>query len=126
MNVLRWLAAPRPSARVASLCACAALLTACAQPPASAPAPEMRALEQRLQALEWRVESLERFVTALPAVPLRERAQIEQHIASLEAQRKLLLERYTAAHPQVREVDLSLRLLRLQLEFLDRAEKTPR
>jgi len=72
-----------------------ALLAGCAQAPQPVPAPETRALEQRLQALEWRIESLERFVTALPAVPLRERAQIVQHIATLEAQRQALLARYT-------------------------------
>jgi hypothetical protein len=125
MNVRLVAVARRSACRLAGLCAGGVLLTSCAQPPA-APTPEVRALEQRLQALEWRLESLERFVTALPAMPLRERAQIEQHIQSLEAQRKVLLERYTPAHPQVREVDLSLRLLRLQLEFLDRAERTPR
>jgi hypothetical protein len=79
-------------------------------------------LEKRLQALEWRVEALERYITNLPSPPQRSRAEIEQNIQSLEAQRLVLLTRYTSAHPAVREIDLSLRLLRLQLEFLDRTK----
>jgi len=35
-----------------------------------------------------------------------------------------LLERYTDAHPAVREIDLSLRLLKLQLEMMDQAGKS--
>jgi len=107
----------------APLAALPLLLGACAQTPA--PAPESAALEKRLQALEWRFEALERYITNLPSPPQRSRAEIEQNIQSLEAQRVALLTRYTNAHPAVREVDLSLRLLRLQLEFLDRAKAPP-
>lgn len=101
------------------LAATALALTACAAPPA--PSPEVVALEQRLSQLEGRVELLERYVTAVPAPPLRSRDEIEQHIRSLEARRATLLQRYTPAHPEVRDVDLQLRLLRLQLAVLDQA-----
>jgi predicted nucleic acid-binding Zn-ribbon protein len=102
------------------LAAVLSLLGACAQQPATAP--EYAALEQRLQNLERRFDALERYITNLPSPPQRSRAEIEKNVQSLEAQRATLLERYTSAHPAVREVDLSLRLLRLQLEFLDRAK----
>jgi hypothetical protein len=46
-----------------------------------------------------------------------------KNIEALESRRSALLERYTSAHPYVREIDLSLRLLRLQLEMLDQAKK---
>lgn len=100
------------------------LSSACAQAPAPAPAAETIALEQRLQTLEQRFDSLERYITNLPSPPLRSRDEIERNIQSLEARRTALLERYTSAHPLVREVDLSLRLLRLQLEMLDQAHRT--
>lgn len=99
------------------------LSSACAQAPAPAPAAETIALEQRLQTLEQRFDSLERYITNLPSPPLRSRDEIERNIQSLEARRTALLERYTSAHPLVREVDLSLRLLRLQLEMLDQAHR---
>jgi hypothetical protein len=96
-------------------------LAACAQPPA--PAPVSPTVEQRLQTLEMRFDALERFITNLPSPPQRSRAEIEANVQSLEAQRRTLLERYTSAHPSVREVDLSLRLLRLQLELMGPAER---
>lgn len=100
------------------------LLSACAQPPRPSTAPESASVEQRLQALERRFDALERFITNLPSPPLRSRDEIERNIVALESKRTALLERYTAAHPLVREVDLSLRLLRLQIEMLDQAAKT--
>lgn len=99
------------------------LLAACAQPPRPSSAPEPASVEQRLQALEWRFDALERYITNLPSPPLRSRAEVKRNIAALESKRTALLERYTAAHPLVREVDLSLRLLRLQIEMLDQAAK---
>ena len=111
---------PRVSGwRAAVLAASALGLAACATPPS--PSPEVVALEQRLSQLEGRIELLERYVTAVPAPPLRSRDDIEQHIRSLEAKRAALLQRYTPAHPEVRDVDLQLRLLRLQLAVLDQA-----
>jgi len=56
---------------------------------------------------------------------MRNRAEIVKNIQSLEQQRAELLMRYTPAHPNVREIDLSLRLLRLQLDFLDQANRVP-
>lgn len=105
--------------RAAVLVASALGLAACAAP--SAPSPEVVALEQRLSQLEGRIELLERYVTAVPAPPLRSRDEIEQHIRALESRRATLLQRYTPAHPEVRDVDLQLRLLRLQLAVLDQA-----
>ena len=105
--------------RAAVLAASALGLAACATPPS--PSPEVVALEERLSQLEGRIELLERYVTAVPAPPLRSRDDIEQHIRSLEAKRAALLQRYTPAHPEVRDVDLQLRLLRLQLAVLDQA-----
>lgn len=104
--------------------AVALLLAACAAAPT--PSPEAVALEQRLSALEGRVERLERYATSVPAPPLRSRDEIVRHIEALEARRAELLQRYTAAHPDVREVDLQLRLRRLQLEVLDQAGQSSR
>lgn len=75
--------------------------------------------------LEDRVTTLERLLTALPSPPMRSRAEIARNIQTLEHKRADLLKRYTPAHPEVREIDLSLRLLRLQLDFLDQANRLP-
>ena len=99
------------------------LLGACAQQPTATPTPELVSIQQRLQLLEQRVEILERYIWNLPSPPLRSREEIERNIQSLEARRSALLERYTDSHPAVREIDLSLRLLKLQLEMMDQAKK---
>jgi hypothetical protein len=104
--------------------ALALLLGACAQQPASTTAPQMEADRQRLQLLEQRVEILERYIYNLPSPPVRSRKEIENNIRSLESKRSALLERYTDSHPAVREIDLSLRLLKLQLEMMDQAGKS--
>ncbi len=83
-------------------------------------------MQQRLQALEQRVEVLERYISNLPSPPNRSRDEIERNIRSLEAKRATLLERYTNAHPEIREIDLSLRLLKLQLQMMDAAPKVPK
>ena len=106
--------------------AMASLRGAYAQPSPPQQSLELVAIEQRLHGLEQRFDTLERFLTNLPAPPLRNRAEIEKNIQSLESKRTALLERYTSAHPYVREVDLSLRLLKLQLEFLDQASAAPK
>lgn len=126
MNFWRQRLAPRAShAGLAwSAVALLTLLSACAQTP-PAPKPEALSLEQRMQQLEWRFDALERHLTNLPAPPLRQRAEIVQNIEALESRRTRLLTQYTGAHPEVREVELSLRLLRLQIEMLDQAAKTP-
>jgi hypothetical protein len=98
-------------------------LCACAQQPASTTEPQALADRQRLQLLEQRVEVLERYIYNLPSPPMRSRSEIEGNIRSLESKRAALLERYTDQHPAVREVDLSLRLLKLQLEMMDQAGK---
>lgn len=101
----------------------ALLLAACAQPPP--PPPDLGSINQRLTRLEAQVDSLERLLTNLPSPPLRSRAEIVANVRALERQRAELLQKYTPAHPDVREIDLRLRLLRLQLEFLDRAPPAP-
>ncbi len=95
-------------------------LTACVQPP-PAPPPSGPSIDQRVQDLEWRLDALERYVTNMPSAPLRSRAEIEANIHALEAQRVQLLLRYTPAHPDIRDIDLRLRLLRGQLQMLDQA-----
>jgi hypothetical protein len=114
------------SLRIVLVVATIALLGACAQPSAPQQALDLVSIEQRLQSLEQRFDMLERFMTNLPAPPLRNRGEIEKNIQSLESKRTALLERYTSAHPNVREVELSLRLLKLQLEFLDQANPAPK
>ncbi len=96
-------------------------LTACVQPPAAPPQPSGPSIEQRVQDLEWRLDALERYVTSMPSAPLRSRAEIEANIRSLESQRTQLLLRYQPAHPDIRDIDLRLRLLRGQLQMLDQA-----
>lgn len=86
----------------------------------------MEADRKRLQLLEQRVEVLERYIYNLPSPPQRRRDEIEDNIRSLESKRSALLERYTDLHPAVREIDLSLRLLKLQLEMMDQAGKPAR
>jgi chromosome segregation ATPase len=99
------------------------LLSACAQPMSK---PESISIDQRLQKLEERVESLERLYAITPSPPLRSRAEIEERIQSLEAERTTLLEQYESAHPYVRDINLRLRLLRSQLEMLDQAQTSPK
>jgi uncharacterized protein involved in exopolysaccharide biosynthesis len=101
-------------------------LVACAQTPPPAPSAELATMQQRLQALEQRVEVLERYIGNLPSPPNRSAGEIERNIRSLEAKRATLLERYTPAHPSVREIDLSLRLLKLQLEMMNQAGESPK
>jgi hypothetical protein len=84
----------------------------------------MSADQQRVQLLGQRMEILERYIYNLPSPPLRRREEIENNIRSLESKRFTLLERYTDSHPAVRETDLSLRLLKLQLEMMDQAGKS--
>ncbi|MBI3772572.1 MAG: hypothetical protein HY272_07715 [Gammaproteobacteria bacterium] len=97
------------------------LLSACAQPLSKS---ESISIDQRLQKLEERVESLERLYAIVPSHPLRSRAEIEERIQSLEAERATLLEQYQSAHPYVRDIDLRLRLLKSQLKILDQAQTT--
>jgi hypothetical protein len=104
--------------------ACLLLMVACAAPPPPPP-PDLSAIEERLRQFDDRLTTLERLLTNLPSPPLRSRAEIVRNIQSLEQQRADLLKRYTPGHPSVRELDLSLRLLRLQLDFLDQASRVP-
>jgi hypothetical protein len=92
---------------------------------AAPPAPDLSSIDERLRQLDARITTLERLLTNLPSPPMRNRAEIVANIQSLEKQRAELLTRYTSAHPNVREIDLSLRLLRLQLDFLDQANRVP-
>lgn len=105
---------------------CLLTLAGCAQAPAPASTPELDAMQQRLRTLEQRVEVLERYIWNLPSPANRSREEIERNIKSLEAKRAALLQRYTNAHPEVREIDLSLRLLQLQIQTMDQAAKNPK
>jgi hypothetical protein len=111
--------AARLGPRLAALAA-TVLAAACAQAPLpAAPDGQTLSAEQRLQNLEWRVDALERFITNVPGIPQRSRAEIEANIRSLEQRRVELLQRYLPPHPAIREIDLSLKLLRWQLQMLD-------
>jgi len=100
------------------------MMVGCAAPPTPA-TNDSPSVEERLRKLEDRVTTLERLLTALPSPPMRSRDEIVRNIQSLEHKRADLLKRYTPAHPEVREIDLSLRLLRVQLDFLDQANRLP-
>lgn len=102
-----------------------ALCVACAPTPPQVPPAELAAINARLDRLEAQVERLDRLLTNVPSPPLRSRAEIVANIQQLERRRTELLERYTPAHPSAREVDLSLRLLRLQLDVIDQASRVP-
>jgi predicted nucleic acid-binding Zn-ribbon protein len=99
------------------------LAGACAQHATVPPEPEIDALKRRLQALERRVESLEHQVLSLPAAQPRSRAELESEVRTLQAERSELLERYTDLHPDVRDIDRRLRLLKLQLEMKDQGRE---
>ena len=104
------------SFRTAAMAMLLPVLAACGTP-APAPTPQASPLEQRLSDLERRVEMLE----ARPAValPYRDRAEIEAHIQTLEAERAALLGRYLPDHPLVRDVDRRLEILNTQLKMLE-------
>lgn len=91
-------------------------LAACSTP-APTPTSQAMPLEQRLSDLERRVEMLE----ARPAValPYRDRAEIEAHIRTLEAERAALLGRYLPDHPLIRDIDRRLAILNTQLKLLE-------
>jgi hypothetical protein len=95
------------------------LLSACAQ---HIPKPESNSIDLRLLKLEERVESLERLYALTPSHPLRSRAEIEERIQSLEAERSKLLEQYQSEPPYVRDITLRLRLLKSRLEMLDQGQ----
>jgi septal ring factor EnvC (AmiA/AmiB activator) len=97
-----------------------ALVAGCAPAACGTPAPsrgEVPAVDQRLSDLERRVEKLE----TRPAVepPLRSKAEIEAHIKSLETERSTLLVRYSALHPEIRNIDRQLSILNQQLKMLE-------
>lgn len=84
-----------------------ALLTACA--PQTATRPDTPTMEQRVSDLERRLERLE----ARPEVqaPYRSKAELEATIQSLQNERIRLLSRYTAQHPEIRDVDRQMKML---------------
>ncbi len=91
------------------------VLTGCGTP-ASSP-PDTPSLEKRMDALELRMQTLEARPVANP--PYRSRQEIEAHIETLEAERRKLLTRYFAEHPEIRDIDRKLGLLRSQLKMLE-------
>jgi hypothetical protein len=96
----------------------ALLLAACASPDAAAPANGMSQVERRLLDLEQRVERLED--RPLAKHPNRDRAEIQAHIQSLEAERAKLLVKYTDQHPAVRDIDRRLLILNEQLGMVEK------
>ena len=104
------------SFRTAAITMLLPALAACSAP-APAPTPQASPFEQRLSDLERRIELLE----ARPpvALPYRDRAEIEAHIQTLEAERAALLGRYLPDHPLVRDVDRRLEILNTQLNMLE-------
>lgn len=91
-------------------------LAACASnaPPLT---PETPSVEQRLADMERRIEVLE----ARPPIepPYRDRAEIEAHIQTLEAERAALLSRYLTEHPLIRDIDRRLIILNNQLNMTE-------
>lgn len=102
----------RTGVTVALACA----LAACASnaPPLT---PETPSVEQRLADMERRIEVLE----ARPPIepPYRDRAEIEAHIQTLEAERAALLSRYLTEHPLIRDIDRRLIILNNQLNMTE-------
>lgn len=95
---------------VLAACASAASQDIPSKPEVSAPP----SLDARLQALSDKY--------AVEQQPSRDPARIRAQIASLEARRLKLLERYTPTHPGVLQIDRQLRMLQEQLAA---AEATP-
>lgn len=85
--------------------------------------PDLASIDERLIRLGAQLDSLERAPTNLPSPPVRSRGEIVANVRALE--RAELLQKYTPAHPVVREIDLRLRLLRLHLGFLGQADQVP-
>jgi hypothetical protein len=95
--------------------ALACALVACATP--APPPPSDPALERRMTELERRIEALELRPAIAP--PYRDKAEIQAHIESLEAERAELLSRYLPQHPAIRDLDRRLAILNVQLEMFD-------
>lgn len=103
---------------------CLLVLGACTQRPASPPQSEIDALRERLEVLEQQVEILQRQIGNQPSPRPGNGEAIDKEIRSLESRRAALLERYTNLHPDVRDIDQRLRLLRQQLESMKQARTT--
>lgn len=90
-------------------------LAACGSP--APPKADTPSVEQRLSGLERRVEILE----ARPVVepPYRSKAEIQANIEALEAERGKLLTRYSAQHPEIKDIDRRLEILNSQLKLLE-------
>jgi len=90
-------------------------LAACGSP--APPKADMPSVEQRLSDLERRVDMLE----ARPAVqpPYRSKTEIQANIEALEAERGKLLTRYSAQHPEIKDIDRRLEILNSQLQMLE-------
>jgi uncharacterized protein involved in exopolysaccharide biosynthesis len=90
-------------------------LAACASP--APPRTDTSSVEKRMSDLEHRVDMLE----ARPEVelPYRSKAEIEENITELEAERAELLTRYYAEHPEIKDIDRKLEILNTQLKMLE-------
>lgn len=95
--------------------ASAVALAACASN--TPPTTDTPSLEQRLLDLERRVERLEARPEVKP--PYRSKAAIQAHIEALEAERGKLLTRYSAQHPEIKDIDRMLEILNNQLMMFE-------
>lgn len=102
------------TALVTALGGCAAAFAQDVAAPTTNPAPP--SLGARLEALS------EKYVGE--AQPSRDPARIRAQIASLEARRFKLLERYTPTHPGVLQIDRQIRILQEQLAAAEVAQVT--
>ena len=88
-------------------------LAACGSPaPSKTDTPSV---EQRLSDLERRVDMLEARPEVQP--PYRSKAEIQAHIAALEAERGKLLALYYPQHPEIKDIDRRLEILNFQLQM---------
>lgn len=97
-------------------CSCLMLAFAACSSPAP-PKTDPPTTDKRLSDLEHRVDMLE----AHPAVqpPYRSKAEIQENITELEAERAELLKRYYPEHPEIRDIDRKLEILNRQLNMLE-------
>jgi septal ring factor EnvC (AmiA/AmiB activator) len=90
-------------------------LAACASP--APPQTATPSVEQRLSGLERRMDRLEARPVVQP--PYRSKAEIQANIEALEAERVKLLPRYSAQHPDIKDIDRKLAILNSQLKMLE-------
>jgi hypothetical protein len=99
---------------------CLMLALMCSQAACGSSAPpktDTPSVEQRLSGLERRMDQLEARPVVQP--PYRSKAEIQANIEALEAERGKLLPRYSAQHPDIKDIDRKLAILNSQLKMLE-------